>query len=426
MEDVPHQGSLFFPLPNGSALLYTLRGVATEPDCESTFNETIAARQTTNIVIPVKNWARETQRFSADLKVEGDEDPGLFIRGANTFDISGAASKDYKLNFMAMRAGLYKLTCTFKVEATGEYIYYKVNATVEESSHVENIELISPIRESVSRGIVIENPTTEMVTISQTQFTIGNEYVEVTPDELKIPAKDSRKFEINFRPLMISESECDFTLKNPILGDYKYKLLLKGIAPTSQRSLAFKCALGQDQMQAFKFTHYMKKQTTYAVKVERLDGPGTCDFKADVATVPAAAAESSKGVVLQVNIRYEPFTIGDSRGVLKLQSPEGMEYSCLLFGKSQAPQPQGPIKISPGAKAAGVDFKNPLNEKSEFSVSFDNNNFSLASKLPGPLEPGKSVNLQIKYDGKADLPSTGRMIVATKGLPPWIYYLQGE
>jgi len=115
IEDVPHQGSLFFPLPNGSALLYTLRGVATEPDCEGTINETIAARNTTNIVIPVKNWARETQRFSADLKVEGDEDPGLFIRGANTFDISGGASKDYKLNFMAMRAGLYKLTCTFKV-----------------------------------------------------------------------------------------------------------------------------------------------------------------------------------------------------------------------------------------------------------------------------------------------------------------------
>jgi len=83
----------------------------------------------------------------------------------------------------------------------------------------------------------------------------------------------------------------------------------------------------------------MKKQTVYSVKVERLDGPGTCDFKAEQATVAASAAESSKGVILQVNIRYEPFTIGDSRGVLKLQSPEGMEYSCLLFGKSQAPQP---------------------------------------------------------------------------------------
>lgn len=199
-----------------------------------------------------------------------------------------------------------------------------------------------------------------------------------------------------------------------------------GTAPTSQRSLAFKCSLGQDQMQPFKFTHFMKKATQYAVKVERIDGPGACDFKAEVASVPAPIAESYKGIDVSVNVRYEPFTIGDSRGVLKLTSPEGMEYTCLLFGKSSAPQPQGPIKCVPGAKPVGVDFKNPLNEKCEFIVNFDNPNFSLGSKLPGPLDPGKITNLQIKYDAKADLPKTGRMIVTTKGLPPWIYYLQGE
>lgn len=44
MEDVPHLGSLFFPLPNGSALLYTLKGVSTEPDCEDTFTENVPAR----------------------------------------------------------------------------------------------------------------------------------------------------------------------------------------------------------------------------------------------------------------------------------------------------------------------------------------------------------------------------------------------
>lgn len=120
--------------------------------------------------------------------------------------------------------------------------------TVEESSQVENIELTSPIRESVSRGIVIENPTNEVIVVNQSQFTIGSEYVEVTPEELKIPARDSRKFDVNFRPLMISETECDLVLKNQILGDFKFKLILKGVAPTSQRSLAFKCALGQDQM----------------------------------------------------------------------------------------------------------------------------------------------------------------------------------
>ena len=179
-------------------------------------------------------------------------------------------------------------------------------------------------------------------------------------------------------------------------------------------------------MQAFKFFHFLKKATNYAVKVERIDGPGACDFKTEVTAVPAPAAESSKGTELNINVRYEPFTIGDSRAVMKLTSPEGMEYSCLLFGKSLAPQPQGPIKCAPGAKPVGIDFKNPLNEKCEFTVTFDNPNFNLASKLPGPLDPGKVTNLQIKFEAKPDLPNTGRMIVSTKGLPPWIFYLQGE
>lgn len=129
---------------------------------------------------------------------------------------------------------------------------------------------------------------------------------------------------------------------------------------------------------------------------------------------------------VSVNIRYEPYTIGDCRANLKLTSPEGMEYTCLLFGKSSAPQPQGPIKVPLGAKPIGIDFKNPLNEKVEFVATFDNPNFSLASKPAGPLDPGKQTNFQIKFENKADHPSTGRMIVSTKGLPPWIYYLQGE
>ena len=53
--------------------------------------------------------------------------------------------------------------------------------------------------------------------------------------------------------------------------------------------------------------------------------------------MPAPAADSTKGVEISCNIRYEPFTIGDSRAVLKLTSPEGMEYTCLLYGKSTPP-----------------------------------------------------------------------------------------
>lgn len=116
---------------------------------------------------------------------------------------------------------------------------------------------------------------------------------------MKIPARSEKGFEVHYRPLISSKDTetTNLTLTNAILGSFKYKLLLKGLAPSSQRSMAYKCALGGDLVQVFKFTHFLKKATTYTVKVERIDNPGApSEFKAEVVTVQAPAAESHKGV----------------------------------------------------------------------------------------------------------------------------------
>lgn len=82
----------------------------------------------------------------------------------------------------------------------------------------------------------------------------------------------------------------------------------------------------------------MKKATNYAVKCENLDDTPSTIFKLDQASVAAPAAEDSiEGVELTVNIRFEPNTIGDNRAVLKLTSPENIEYMCILHGQATAP-----------------------------------------------------------------------------------------
>lgn len=98
----------------------------------------------------VKNWAKKTQRFEASWKVEGAADPSLFIRGASTFDIAGESDKEYKLNFLALRAGSYKFSVSFREKQSGEYIFYQFAVTVEESKNVEQLELMSAVRESCS------------------------------------------------------------------------------------------------------------------------------------------------------------------------------------------------------------------------------------------------------------------------------------
>ena len=47
---------------------------------------------------------------------------------------------------------------------------------------METIDLTSPIRESVTHSIIIENPTDQEIEVSRSQFTIQNEYVEIHPE----------------------------------------------------------------------------------------------------------------------------------------------------------------------------------------------------------------------------------------------------
>lgn len=97
---------------------------------------------------------------------------------------------------------------------------------------MERLELVTAVRESCSHPIVIENPTNEEVKVLKSQFVFANDYLDMTPDEIVIKAHESREFTVNFRPLVIQESTTDMVLKNPILGEFKYSLALKGIAPT--------------------------------------------------------------------------------------------------------------------------------------------------------------------------------------------------
>jgi hypothetical protein len=99
----------------------------------------------------------------------------------------------------------------------------------------------------VSQIISIENPTDVDVTINSTEFKCDNDAITITPPTLVVPAKSERGFEVRYRPLIATEDQqCDLVFTNSVLGAFKYKLILKGLQPSSQRSLAFKCALGSD------------------------------------------------------------------------------------------------------------------------------------------------------------------------------------
>jgi hypothetical protein len=80
-------------------------------------------------------------------------------------DVAGESTKDYKINFMALKVGMYKIVITFKNESSGEYLFYRMNIQASEPDIIDRIEMSSAIRETVSKVVTIENPTDHEVTI---------------------------------------------------------------------------------------------------------------------------------------------------------------------------------------------------------------------------------------------------------------------
>ena len=121
-----HEGSLFFATPDGNALLYNLTGKALPPNPQGTIEiNDIKAKKNYPKSITIKNWLKSSQRFNVKWEVAGD-DPAILIKGANTIDIMGDSSKDYKLFITCLKPGAGKVTLTLKNETTGEFLFYKL------------------------------------------------------------------------------------------------------------------------------------------------------------------------------------------------------------------------------------------------------------------------------------------------------------
>ena len=261
-----HEASLFFPLPDGNAEFHKLFGKSNPPEAIDNIEIEVEAKKPKYISLPIENWLKTGQRFKVKHEIEGEAEETTFIRGANTFDVQGNSTKEYKLNFLTYKAGETNFKFVFTNEQTKEYLFFNIKTTANEPGVQSTIELAAPVRDTASKMIIIENPTSKDVEISKTEFAIENEYISMSPDAITIPAQSERGFEISYRPLIVGEEAEELVLNSAALGLYKYELLLKGLVSTAQRSLHFKCALGADLMQQFKFKHYLKKPTTYQIK----------------------------------------------------------------------------------------------------------------------------------------------------------------
>lgn len=183
-----HEATLFFPLPDGTALMYNLKGKSNPPNPLASLDLNIKAKKDHIQIIKVKNWLKQRQRFAVSWLFEGDQ-PGVIVNGANTIDISEDGTKDYKLNIYGLKQATAKFTVTFKNEKSDDYVFCKLNVNVTPADAIETIELASVVREFSSKVISIENPLLTNVEIKKENFVIENDNVNITPQNFTIHPK---------------------------------------------------------------------------------------------------------------------------------------------------------------------------------------------------------------------------------------------
>lgn len=438
--DAPHEGSVFFPIPDGTGLLYRLVGKADTPVPEGVVDRPIVAKQVHTEVLTVHNWLGRPQRFKVGIERK-QADKATSLTGPEYVDVPGHSSKDYKLSVFSYTASSTLANVSFTNEATGEYSFYDLKFTASPAPPQGTLALECPVRTTTSTRVTLRNPLPQEVVA---KATASSKLVNV-PATITLPPNSHHTVPVSYRPLLVGEQEGSLKIESPELGVYEWGLKLVGVATNPEKALAFSVPLGGRETQVFRFTHFLEDKADYKISFASqaaaaaaagvgkggkgaAGGVGGSAFEAGAQVSAPPAPPGGKGVEVTVEVAFEPSTIGDAiKDTLILTSPTAGEWQCPLVGRCIAPRPQGPVDC--GGKGSGaVPFKNVFPVDAEFFFAVDNAAFSVKPSEKMGAKKAGAISVAYKPDPKAAGPpaKTGKLTVTcpAQTTVSWVFYLQ--
>jgi hydrocephalus-inducing protein len=411
-----HQGSIFFPLPDGTGLLYNLLGTADAPKHSGSIVQEIPCKTSHVELLSVQNWLPQSQRFRAIIEMIRPEklDRSVNMYGVEYIDVPARSKRDYKIHFYSYKEGSFLSKVTFLNEQSGEYQFFHVHFKSTPAGIIGTIELATSVRHSVSHTITLDNPFPTPINVN-TSVNISDISI---PTSFLIGAESQGKCTFEYLPLKVDELTGKMTLQCSELGTYQYELHLKATPPASEKPVHFTASLGSSQTLPCYFTSYAKGRTEYSCKID------SSDFHVDK-SITVSTNEAS------IDVNFEPSCLGDTHAALMISSVTGGDYIIPLTGHCLVPKPQGPYTIKAGASIT-IPYRNAFHQTQTFSFFIDNPAFSC--KASDNLKPRKLYNILVHFDAKQADPSLvklGKLIVSCKGSAKtggtlkWTYYLKG-
>eukprot|EP00759_Apiculatamorpha_spiralis_P009318 PhF_6_TR15973/c0_g1_i1/m.24996/K17570/HYDIN; hydrocephalus-inducing protein len=421
--------NLFFPLPTGSAYVYTLEGTADNPTVSSPAleREVIAKTMFTEKLV-VKNWMKTPQRFAVTMKWSFDpSDESIVVKTVPNIDVPADSNKEYRYTFYSYKEVKVTGTITFTNEQTKEFQYYQVQYVVKPPKEIASVSLKTPARQQTVESLTLTNPLDKQVTLN-----LKCDHPDVIiPTTMPIPGKSNGKISITYFPQMPTKEEVQTKLiaTCPELGEFPYSVKLTALQPAPEKGVRVQCALGQMVSTTLRLVHYSKAPVDFTCKFA--DPKQVVFFKSNTQMSIKAppCTDIRAGQEVTFDITFEPCRLGDARETFEVSSPVAGTFQYSLVGTCLPPQRQGPLDIKPG-QAIQIPFKNVFADTVTFNMFSDSPQFIVAK--PSEAIPGKkssTIAVTYKADDAQQVIRGKLSVQATNpvdGSPvAWTYYLRG-
>ena len=118
-----HQSQLFIALPDGSALLYQLRGYAEKPESTMDLILESPAKKPTSTTALLENWLPIVQKFIVTVVLYEKPCTAVFVTVSDMVEVGPNSAKDFPVRFVSHVEGITKGTITFTNISTGVLLF---------------------------------------------------------------------------------------------------------------------------------------------------------------------------------------------------------------------------------------------------------------------------------------------------------------
>ncbi|GMF18052.1 unnamed protein product [Phytophthora lilii] len=344
--------------------------------------------------LPGGNGSNDTNAAQV-FKVESDLRD---VVGASTIAVpagSGGASRTvkYPLTFSPLVSGSYFGSVTFTNEATNEYLWYTVEASVSPPEPETTLEMRVPVRGAVGVEIGLANPLD-----SETTFTVelrGRGLLG--PSTFTLEARQSGVYELVYSPLLVTTGngeEGAILFSSDAVGQFWYRLNLVGEVAAVQALDDMSCAVGDVCTQPL----WLQNPSNQELQLQyRISNTRNFSIKGSNSTPNRGTntMKNSTRVLLppfgraSVVVEYTPSSLSDFEctSVVFFEKDVASDWEFTVRGRGRAPSVMKPLIVTARVNEAAstlFTFKNPF---------------------AGPLRVDVKLVAEESHDGNAPPPS---------------------